>query len=398
MKDKATLFKCKRVVLALILLVVVSAACSSRRADSLQNNYPEFSWDHIPRYMHVWDKTSFTDEELDYLAEFHFITFEKWQGTLEGSVQEGTLKAARAVKERNPKAKILYYKNIVIDWPSAMSKELETIEGGHLQSQDGTVPIFYGAKFCDISLPEVQEWWIRDATQMLEDPSIEGLFVDANMKILVEAFFAERGVGPDKIKALRVGYDKILTEINKDLRPDNIILANLIRARLEDGGLGYLGYFDGSYLEGFLGAVGGVSKKDYVAKGITCAQEAARQGKIVAFCNRLSVQPNEGTDIDEAGNPDSKLNYDPERLDYLTAIFLVIAEKYSYLYIHGGYGVGPESEIDNPFWLETLPVFEKRLGPPKGAATRDGYIYTREFEHCSVWLDIENETAKLTWR
>ena len=380
----------------LILLVVVSAACSSRKADSLQKNFPEFSWDHIPRYMHVWDKTSFTEEELDYLAEYPFITFEKWQGTLEGSVQEGTLKAARAVKERNPKAKILYYKNIIIDWPSAMSKELETIEGGYLQSQDGTIPIFYGAKFFDISLPEVQEWWLKDATRMLEDPSIEGLFVDANIKILVESFFASRDVGKDKIEGLRVGYDKILSEINKILRPDNIILANLIRARLEDGGLEYLKYFDGSYLEGFEGNVGGVSRQDYIAKGIACAQEAARQGKIVAFCNRLRLQPAEGTDMDEAGNPDSNLNYDPGRLDYLTAIFLVIAEKYSYLFIHGGYGVGPD--VDNPFWLNTLPVHKKRLGPPKGAATKDGYIYTREFEHCSVWLDIENETAKLTWR
>ena len=381
----------------LISLVVVSTACSSRKADLPQNNYPEFSWDHIPRYMHVWDKNSFTSEELDYLAEFDFITFEKWQGTFEGSVQEGTLKAARAVKERNPNAKILYYKNIVIDWPSAMSDELEKM-GGHLQSQDGTVPIFYGAKFCDISLPEVQEWWIRDATRMLEDPSIEGLFVDANMKILVEAFFTERGVGPEKLEALKEGYDKILTEINNDLRPDNMILANLIRARLEDGGLGYLDYFDGSYLEGFLGAVGGVSTKDYVAKGIASAQEAARQGKIIAFCNRLRVLPAEDTTNGEPGNPVGAINYDPERLNYLTAIFLVIAEEYSYLYIHGGYGVGPESEIVNPFWLKTLPVFEHRLGPPKGPATKEGYIYTREFEHCSVWLDIENETAKLTWR
>ena len=381
----------------LLLLVAASIASSCGKTDSPENKFPVFSWDHIPMYMHVWDKNSFTDEELDFLAGFDFICFEKWQGTFEGNVQEGTLKAARAVKERNPDTRILYYKNIVIDWPSAMSEELESM-GGVLKSQDGTVPIFYGAKFADISLPEVQEWWMEDATTMLEDPSIDGLFVDANMKILVEAFFEERNVGQDKLKGLRVGYDKILAEINEELRPDNIILANIIRARLEDGGLEYTKYFDGSYIEGFLGTVGAVPRKDYVAKGIATAQEAARNGNIIAFCNRLRVEPLEGTENEGSGNIDRNFSYDPERLDYLTAIYLVIAEKYSYLFIHGGYGVGPESEVNNPFWLKTLPVHEKRLGPPKGPATKDGYIYTREFEHCSVWLDIENETAKLTWR
>ena len=111
--------------------------------------------------MHVWKRASYTDEELEFLADFPLITFEKAQGTAEGSVQEGTLKAARAVKERNAKAKILYYKNIVIDWTgSAASQELETIEGGYLQSEDATYPVVNQnskCKFFDISLPEVQE-------------------------------------------------------------------------------------------------------------------------------------------------------------------------------------------------------------------------------------------------
>ena len=68
------------------------------------DKFPEFFWDTIPRYMHVWKVTSYTDEELEYLAQFPLITFEKAQGGKEGSVQEGTLKAARAVKQLNPDA------------------------------------------------------------------------------------------------------------------------------------------------------------------------------------------------------------------------------------------------------------------------------------------------------
>lgn len=170
---------------------VMADALKERRA--MQKKFPEFFWDQIPRYMHVWKRASYTDEELEFLADFPLITFEKSQGTAEGSVQEGTLKAARAVKERNPKAKILYYKNIVIDWTgSAASQELETIEGGYLQSEDGTYPVVNQnskCKFFDISLPEVQQGWMDDATQMLDDPSIDGIFIDANITVLVESCF-----------------------------------------------------------------------------------------------------------------------------------------------------------------------------------------------------------------
>jgi len=38
------------------------------------------------------------------------------------------------------------------------------------------------------------------------------------------------------------------------------------------------------------------------------------------------------------------------------------------------------------------------LGPPKGPAVKDGTAYTREFESASVFLDIEMQTAKITWK
>ena len=31
-------------------------------------------------------------------------------------------------------------------------------------------------------------------------------------------------------------------------------------------------------------------------------------------------------------------------------------------------------------------------------ALRDGYVYTREFENCPVWLDLEDEKARIDWK
>jgi hypothetical protein len=391
--------------LVIIALLASSSACVGGDASTLNagsggyDKYPEFSWDHIPRYMHVWKRAAFTEEELDYLAQFPLITFEKATGVQVGSVQQGTLKAARGVKRRNPDAKILYYKNIVIDWGgSAASKELKTIKGAYLQSKDGSDATFNphsSTRFFDIGLPDVRAWWMKDARRMLDDPSIDGIFIDANIKVLVDGFFrGQKKVEPATCERLKDGYGQLLTQIDEEFRSDSIVLGNIIRARLENGGLDYLRYFDGSYLEAFEHTVGGVSRPDYIAKGIETVQAAARQGKIVAFTLGVKEALNQGN----GGDFDSNESLHA-RVNYAAALFLIVAEKYSYFFPVDGMGVVTKGgKMGNRLWMQTLPIFKKRLGAPKGPATKNGYIYTREFEDCSVWLDVENEVGKLTWR
>jgi hypothetical protein len=245
---------------------------------------------------------------------------------------------------------------------------------------------------------------MRDATSMMADPAIDGLFVDANIKVLHPKFFAKwQKMGEEKGTAIQRGYDILLKRMNREIRPDSIIIANIIRARLENSGLDYLEHFDGSYLEGFERTADGVPLADYIAKGIAAAQQAARNGKIIAFTIGLGKalpKDSSGIGLDESRARIKDLAAVEERLSYATALFLVMAEKHSYFHPHAGYGVrvNPDGRQINRLWMLDLPIFQKRLGPPKGPAVKDGYIYTREFEHCSVWLDIENEKAKLTWR
>ena len=84
-----------------------------------------------------------------------------------------------------------------------------------------------------------------------------------------------------------------------------------------------------------------------------------------------------------------------EKFRYKLAIFLICAEKYSYFLAHDGYSVNGN---DSYTWLKFFPEYKKPLGPPKGAAKKNGHIYTRKFEHASVWLDIEHEEAKIIWK
>ncbi len=48
--------------------------------------------------------------------------------------------------------------------------------------------------------------------------------------------------------------------------------------------------------------------------------------------------------------------------------------------------------------LDWYPELDKPLGPPKGDAVQKDWTFQREFEHASVFVDLENRTAKIDWR
>ena len=200
----------------------------------------------------------------------------------------------------------------------------------------------------------------------------------------------KRGIPVEKWEEVYAGYLTLLEKINQTFSSQNILLANLIRSDLsEQGGREYLHFFDGSYLEHFSNDnLYDGKEADYIAMGINHVQQAARDGNILAFTMKLGGEDGE----DDLQSVD-EVNL--ERLNYITALFLVMAEKYSYYFPYGGtYGADAGRDAT---WMHTFPIFKKKLGPPKGPAVQEGYIYTREFEHCRVILDIENEKGSLFW-
>ncbi|WP_339881485.1 putative glycoside hydrolase [Polaribacter vadi] len=386
----------------LILLVVSLSACVTQKIETtvVKHKLPEFSWDKMPLYMHLRKATSFTNKEIDHIAKFPLITFEKTTGSKTfGSTEKGTLKAAKAVKKINSNAKILYYKNVIINWKSYQEDEefLKKHPEAFLVNTKGEKAFMSNNKtgFFDISEKYVQDYWLDHVTRMASNPEIDGLFLDANIKVLVPGFFNNR-IGKEKQKAIETGYLSMMEELDKKLGKDNLLIANILRVRPEfkDSGREYLKFFDGSYLEGFEHENFGMTYEDYLAKGIEAVQKSAREGNVIA----MSLGIGKALKNAEVGMDDTRKRVDKntdltKRIDYLLAIFLVCAEKYSYVYPHDGYAAGSSA-----VWLKTFPQYEKKLGAPKGYATREGYIYKRSFEYVDVWLDIKNKTATLNYK
>jgi hypothetical protein len=363
-------------------------------------NYPDFSWDKMPLYMHVRKSTAFTDEEIKYLADFPLITLEKSTGyNTYGSNEKGTIEAAKAIKNINSEATILYYKNVVINWGNYEEDEVFLKENPEaiLTDNDGVKALMPNGTtgFFDISKEYVRNYWLSHVHKMAENSVIDGLFMDANIKVLAPGFFGGR-VGDEKQKEIEKGYFSMMENLNTQLGDDNLLLANIIRVRTDftDSGRAFLKYFNGSYLEGFENESADITYEDYLAKGIEAVQKTAREGKVIAMSIGLGDAIDGGDlgidDIREDVVLDGDLN---ERLDYLLAIFLVCAEKYSYVYPHDGY-----NSLTSVTWLKTFSQYEKKLGEPKGYAKQEGYTYTREFEHLDVFLDIKNKTAKLNYK
>ncbi|WP_372797909.1 putative glycoside hydrolase [Pontiella sp.] len=370
-----------------VVLVAFSAA-----ADRM----PQFSWDTVPRYMHVRKATAFTPEEIRYLSTFPLITFEKTTGNKTyGSTEAGTEKAAREVKSLNPDARILYYRNIIVHYSSYHADEkLAKIPDAFLADSRGNTRLVRGkVPAYDLSNSKVQQWWLDNAGWVCSSKYIDGLFVDGNIKVL-EKGYLRREVGAEKKDAVIGAYHKMMKQLPQVLGADELIVANVIRARFDNAGLEYVDYFDGSYIEGFEHAVGRVSRPDYVAKGIDAIQQAARSGKLIAF----TIGTGKYADTDMDDRSDAAADHKPaafqDRLTYSLALFLVCAEKYSYFMLSDGYGVdGNQSKL----WMNPPPEYNRPLGPPKGPAVRDGYVYKRSFESADVTLDIENETATIRW-
>ena len=358
--------------------------------------YPAFSWDTIPRYMHIRKATAYTPEEIAFIAKFPLITFEKSNGhTAYGTTEKGTLIAAREVKKINPDAVILYYRNVIVHYSSYGANEaLKDIDGAFLEDKNGNnklirkkVPAY------DLSDKKLREWWVKTCSDLTADPAIDGLFLDGNIKAL-EPGYLRRDIGESKKSAVEAGYHKMMKDTRKAIGPDKLIIANILRARFKNAGLEYMDYFDGSYLEAFEHNVGKASYEDYIAKGIDAMQKASSNGKIIAYSSGLGGSENKSNmGIDEAHGKAKSEEQLQKAFTYQLGIFLISAGEHSYFRPHEGYAADKEDK-----WMRWFPEYDKPLGAPNGPAKKDGYIYTRSFKHANVTLDIQKRTAEIIWQ
>lgn len=349
--------------------------------------------------MHIRKASSFTPDEISFLAKFPLLTFEKMTGhKTEGSNEAGTIAAASAVKRINPKSKILFYLNVLIRYDQYEANEtVDRIPDAFLQSiQGGDFLVRGKVRTFDLSNEAVREWWIGLGDKMAANSAIDGLFLDGVVKVIDKSYL-RKAIGGAKAGEVRNGYELMLGGLREAIGSDKLLVGNIIRARLDESGLNQLGLFDGSYIEGIQESAERASREDYLAASIEAIQQAARSGKIIAFTSALvpTADPHRGDDeeMDEQFGVASSDEQARQALIFPLSVFLICAEKYSYFRAREGY-----SADKNNRWMRWFPEYDKPLGPPKGPARKVGYKYSREFENAVVNLDLAAGTGDIQWR
>jgi hypothetical protein len=386
--------------LALFAALAITAHAAEETSAPAANRLPEFSWDRVPLYMHIRKAKNFTQDEIKYLATFPLVTFEKTTGSQTfKSTEDGTLAAAKAVKKINPSTKILYYRNVIIHWDFyKVNAEFDKIPGAFLVGKKGKTKLNYGkTDSYDLTNPQVREVWVGNVKQMCADPAIDGVFFDAVCKAMGPTYLAKY-IGEEKKAAVCEGYKTMMTETRQAIGPDKIMLANVLRVGTPDNGLEALKQFDGSYLERIEAAGDKAAKRNYLAQGIETFQKAAREGYMIAMTlglGEINTEAGEG-DVENTDEISKRVGENEDynkRFNYILSLFLVCAEKHSYFLAKDGY----KADMANKAWMKRPAEFDRPLGPPKGPAVQDGYIYTREFAHAKVRLDIDNQVGEIEW-
>lgn len=347
---------------------------------------PPFGWDRVPVYAHVGKASDdFTPEQLDFLAKhFDFITIEKHQASHKhGSTEEGFVVAAREIKKRNPKAKVLFYWNASLDTSSkrGVYKAMKTFPAdGFLKDSEGdpvlrrkTVPNY------DLTRQDVRDWWSDAAAKAVREYGADGIFADAMGQS------PEKGLDVNKLAALVAARIALLEETRRKIGPDKLIIYNGL---LKDDPKKLLQFADGAMIESFGHPKYGDSKEQLTAS-FEATHAAAKAGKMVVLKGWPGFSFRETEMMKKPREELSRLS--SERITFPLACFLVAAQPNCYLHYAWGY-----REMHGTF--DWYPEFDKPLGPPQGDATRAGWTWQREFAHASVSVNLETKTARIDWK
>ena len=359
-----------------------------------QKGLAPFSWDRVPVSVHFGIGEGLKPDQYDFIAaHFDFVTLTagRLSRSSEGSAELFTAEATREIKKRNPSAKVLFY--WASDKPKHQSKISNDAYPGeyilHTQTNKGQKDKI--TRWFDLSRKDVQDWWSDAAANAVHKYGCDGIFVDGATAGTPGGSLS-RIVGKDKAAVMDKAMFAMLKEAKRKMGPDKLILFNPLHGH--DGkrtslGQEYLPVTDGAMVDDF--DRNRAQSKEYMANTIKTMRSAAKDGKVIIFKGWprfLSAW--------RAGKMENKkhaevLRSAQEDVTFPLACFLIGAEPNCYFCYSWGWNAEDGS-------LDWYPEFDKPLGPPEGDAVQEGWTFKREFEHASVFVDLDNSTAKIDWR
>jgi hypothetical protein len=353
--------------------------------------YPNFNWKVTPQYFMFGDGVNLlSSDKVNTIADkTTFICIEKNHACKTLKYAEiGAKEEIAAFKAVNPNIKALYYFNSAYAWPFTsynknftrnridnypeLKKYLITNkETGELEHRNNV--------FCfDVLNPYFRKWWVKTVAQGVKDSGADGVFIDQ-----MHGFVWLR---ISKKKEVEKAMGDMMLNLKKAIGDDKILLGNNA-SRVKDVfpavDAGMFEHYNAKKLS-----------KESLLKEWGDMLNNAKAGKMSIFRIGVEAEKEEASQTLIKGSRGTSFEaLSRERLEYYQACFLIGAQPYSYFQYGWGWRLdtGP---------LVNYPELLKPLGAPKGAYTRvveNGWQFTREFEHASVWVNTEKKQANIKW-
>ena len=362
--------------------------------------YPKWSWDTVQEYKMFGDNKLLTDDQVERIAPLsNFIALEKQHGSHDlGFAELGAKHDAARLKAANPDLKVLFYFNGGCSYPAtSYNRQLTPKNGGPSEQVKQDLLLFdpktdeylevAGGRYYafDILKPTFRGWWSETVGRAVKETGTDGVFwdgVDGNV-------WARR----DKRKEIKQAHVTMMQMTSKAMGEGKILLCNNAAHYQE-----YIENCDAVMYEHY--------KPERFRKDIQMYVDEWEQMLAVANAGKINVYrmqvDRKGTQFEDADrsvlfSPDNHAELEAiakERMTFPLACFLIGAQPYSYFMLSWGWGTYTGALVD-------FPEMKKPLGPPLGPYQReseDQWIFTRSFEHANVWVDLESQDARITWK
>ena len=362
-----------------------------------KNSYPKFSWDTTPMYYMFGDgQRTLTPEEVEFIAaRTDFICIEKSHALQQlGAAELGAKHEAAAFKKIKSEMKVLFYFNAAYAWPfTSYSKaftrkkidqhpDLKKLllvdpKTGELNHRHNTLTF-------DVLNSEFRKWWVETVVKGVNTSGCDGVFIDQ-----MHGFVWLRA---DKSQEVEKAMGLMIAALKEQLGPDKIVLANNGQQALAKH---VFPVMDASMFEHYNEKT---LSKESLLRDWDDMLRISKAGKISVFRIGVDQDPHQslqgGQEKRRARGEAARAALAKSRMEYYLACYLIGAQPYSYFQYGWGWTLSSGSLLD-------FPELRKPLGAPKGAYQRtspEGWEFTREFEHASVWVDTESGKAKIQWR
>lgn len=380
--------------------IQAAAAADTAPAPAALHTPADF-WATVPRGICIWKNTPLNEQEIAAIAKYRLVQTMipdgiPWRG--------GTGNVALEIKKHRPDAVVIGYKNIVVHYDYHGDPAIfRNYPDWFIYDRQGVAVMHNNRRpIHDLRKPAMREWWVANVQRLLKTPGFDGILIDAVTKVYDYAPILQ-ALSPGERDAYVAGFHDMMRSTREQCGGEGLLIGNCLRAVHDDAGMAILRkYFDGSYLELFdtpMKPEGRppLSYEDWVARGIDAVQRASAEGRLIFLTMSPETEKqNDVADVRADAQPRGAVDDETLQRDhtYKLAMFLICAGERSYW----GYQFSRNAATDPGQWDPDFPEYRRPLGPPRGPASRNGFAYTREFQHASVKLDLVKREGQIHWR